>query len=71
MVQIATLLPFLDWLYPACAGFGPFFLIMGVLARTAENARLRKSGVGWLIIGGIMVAFCLWQNTPMGVPAPK
>jgi hypothetical protein len=70
--MIASLFPSLNFLYPACAAFGPFFLVMGIFYRTSKVYETRPKMTHLiLIVGGVMIAFCLLQSAPMVFPAPN
>ena len=63
--MLATIFPFLDFLYPMCASFGPLFLLFGLLARTSPKPEKKpRAGLGFLIAGTVMITFALWQNAP-------
>lgn len=63
--MLASIFPILDFLYPACASFGPLFLLFGIIARTSPNPeRKPRAGKGFLLAGTLMITFALWQNTP-------
>jgi len=69
--MIATIFPFLDTLIPACAAFGPFFLVMGIIYRTSARRETHpKTTKAYLVAGAIMITLVLLQTTPMGIPAP-
>lgn len=65
--MIASMFPFLDAFYPACAAVGPFLLVMGIRFRTCTlRERYPKITNALLIVGGAMITFALLLNTPMG-----
>lgn len=70
--MIASILPILNAFYPACAAFGPFFLVMGIFFRTSKLRETHpKLTNAYLVAGGVMITFALLLLAPMGVPAPK
>ena len=62
---------FLAVLMPACACFGPLFLIFGILGRTSGAQKGGKTaGSGFLWLGGLMITLVLWAAV-MHINAPK
>ncbi len=54
---------FLGIIMPACASFGPLFLVFGILGCTSKTPKTKPSvNKAFLVAGGVMITLALWSS---------